>query len=262
MNAVNLMKAKPEGRQPGIQVIARAAAILRALSSYPDGMSLSAIAQAVALPRSTVQRIVTALETENMVESLGPSGGFRLGPALGQLIRKVQVDIITRIRGFLTELSRKLDESVCLVNLAGDKVYVVDCVISERQLRVVFPVGVDVSALHTAGGRVLLAELDEEELKALVPESPALLPPSSKSREAFLAELSRIKQSGFAWEVEEHVEGIASFAVALHTHIGNYAISVIAPATRATKNAAHYGEALRTCRAAIERQIGRFFRPE
>ena len=49
----------------GIQVIARAAAVLRALENEPAGLSLGKIAQRVDLSRSTVQRIVDALAAVN-----------------------------------------------------------------------------------------------------------------------------------------------------------------------------------------------------
>src|SRR3954468_7127171 len=96
---------KDAGGLPTIQVISRAAEIMRALSETPQGMSLSAIAAVVGLPKSTVQRIVAALQEEQLVEFLGPSAGFRLGPALGQLIHKTQSDIISSIRAILAELS-------------------------------------------------------------------------------------------------------------------------------------------------------------
>ena len=50
-----------------VQVIARAATILRALEEENAGLSLGQIAQRVNLARSTVQRIVAALETEKLV---------------------------------------------------------------------------------------------------------------------------------------------------------------------------------------------------
>jgi len=50
-----------------VQVIARAATILRALEEENSGLSLGQIAQRVNLARSTVQRIVAALETEKLV---------------------------------------------------------------------------------------------------------------------------------------------------------------------------------------------------
>src|SRR5690606_8018256 len=84
-----------EDSRQGIQVIARAAAITRALSRSPQGLSLAAIAQEVNLPRSTVQRIVNALQDEYIVEPIGPGGGFRLGPAIGRLLYQTQTDIIS-----------------------------------------------------------------------------------------------------------------------------------------------------------------------
>ena len=44
----------------GVQVIARAASVLRALEGKPEGLSLAQIAREVGLARSTVQRIVAA----------------------------------------------------------------------------------------------------------------------------------------------------------------------------------------------------------
>src|ERR1700758_5148397 len=66
----------------GIQVIARAAAILRVLEGRPDGLSLGQIAKAAGLARSTVQRIVAALAMENFVTTTGTSSGVRIGSGL------------------------------------------------------------------------------------------------------------------------------------------------------------------------------------
>ena len=57
-----------------VQVIARAAAILRALEEQPAGLSLGQIAQRVDLARSTVQRIVAALAAEKLLIAASPTG--------------------------------------------------------------------------------------------------------------------------------------------------------------------------------------------
>jgi predicted ArsR family transcriptional regulator len=59
----------------GVQAIARAASVLRALGARGQGMSLSEIAAAVDLPRSTVQRLVQALQQERLVETGTPGAG-------------------------------------------------------------------------------------------------------------------------------------------------------------------------------------------
>src|ERR1700721_234349 len=68
-----------------IQVIARAAAILRALEHEPEGLSLAQIAQRVKLARSTVQRIVAALAAEKLLIAASPNARVRLGPTILRL---------------------------------------------------------------------------------------------------------------------------------------------------------------------------------
>ena len=65
-----------------VQVISRAAEILRLLAQETGGLSLGQIATRVDLPRSTVQRIVSALSTEGFVSAEKGNGGIRLGPEI------------------------------------------------------------------------------------------------------------------------------------------------------------------------------------
>src|SRR5271154_7393626 len=76
-------KTQPHGQpQSQVQVIARAAAILRALEDEAAGLSLGQIAQRVNLARSTVQRIVAALEAEKFLIAASPTGRGRLRPTI------------------------------------------------------------------------------------------------------------------------------------------------------------------------------------
>lgn len=246
-----------ESKQSGIQVIARAAAILRALGNNAGGLSLSAIAQIVTLPRSTVHRIIVALEEEHLVESIGPSGGFRLGHAFGQLIHQTQADIISSVREYLNNLSTQVRESVCLATLAGDKVNVVDCIIFERQLRVVFSVGIEAPAYATAAGKIMLSAFSDEALQAILPKKLPVLTENTLSRAQLVTQLKEVRSSAVAVDEQEHLEGVCTFAVALETYLGNYSISIIAPSIRASRNGDAYKEALMDCKYDIEKKIGR-----
>src|SRR5215467_15564733 len=87
-----------------VQVIARAAAILRALEDESLGLSLGQIAQRVNLARSTVQRIVAALQAEKLVIAATPNGRVRLGPAILRLAASVRSDFVTLARPLLERL--------------------------------------------------------------------------------------------------------------------------------------------------------------
>lgn len=243
-------------RQGGIQVIARAAHIMRALGNNPQGLSLAAIAQEVKLPRSTVQRIINALAEELLVEQAGPAGGVRLGPALGQLINQTQTDILSLTRPYLQRLSDQLQESVSLCSLAGDRIYVIDRIVAERELRVVFPIGVYAPLYATAAGKVLLSEMAEGDLRHMLPETLPILTPSTPTMEQLLEQLEAIHEDGFASDRDELIEGIGSCAVALDTYLGVYALCVIAPSTRLEKGKERICQALLQCKHEIERAIG------
>src|ERR1700744_485250 len=109
-----------EDDRGGIQSIARAASVLRALGATQQGMSLAAIAVAVGLPRSTVQRLVHALQQERLVEVGGPAGpGVRLGPALAELAGAIRVDVVRLARPHLQLLFDTLRETVDISQARG-----------------------------------------------------------------------------------------------------------------------------------------------
>ena len=245
------------GKAGGIQVIARAASIMRALGSHPHGLSLAAIAQVVGLPRSTVQRIIYALEEEFLVEALGPSGGFRLGPALGQLINQAQTDILSLVKPYLRSLAEDLGESVCLASLAGDKIYVLDRIVSERELRVVFPIGIHVPAAATTAGKVLLAALPEESLQTALAKQLPVYTPNTLGRQDLIKQLKEVRVSGLASDIDEHIDGACSFATLLDTYLGYYSLAVVTPTARARLQSDAIKESLLLSKQNIERAIGR-----
>lgn len=248
MSSMNVTDEAPDaGRQSGIQVIARSAAIMRALGENPQGLSLAAIAQRVDLPRSTVQRIINALQEELLVEPLGPGGGFRLGPALGNLINKSQCDIITHTRPLLVELSDQLGETVCLCRRSYDQVQIIERVVAERELRVVLPIGAHGPAVRTAAGLVLLALEPEACVAQLLQHAD----PQT------LARLAEVRTQGWACGFDEVVPGISSCARVADTYMGLFAVAVVSPSVRAREHQEKFLKALQACTDSIERAIGR-----
>ena len=100
------MKIVDTNEKSQVQVIARAAAILRALENENAGLSLGQIAQRVDLARSTVQRIIAALEVEKLVIAASPNGKMRLGPTILRLAASVRTDFASLARPFLVDAQR------------------------------------------------------------------------------------------------------------------------------------------------------------
>ena len=151
-----------------VQVIARAATILRALEEENAGLSLGQIAQRVKLARSTVQRIVAALETESLVIAATPNGRVRLGPAILRLAASVRSDFIAAARPFLERLSGELQETVDLSVVKKDHLVFIDQVIAPQRLRTVSAVGETFPLYCTANGKAYLAQLSEAGIEKLI----------------------------------------------------------------------------------------------
>jgi len=223
------------GDHGGIQVIARAATILRALENSPGGLGLGAISRLVGLPRSTVQRIVAALEAEGFVESGGPDG-VRLGPGLFSLAATIQPALADMIRPLMEDLSRTLRETVVLARMRGREITVVDQVIAERELRFRSRSGAVFPLSCTAGGKALLAEMTNQEVSRLLgPELPRLTPTSPSDLPSLLAELAQVRRTGLAYDQETHGVGLCAVAVSIQprdTRDWTHAVSVVVPTAR------------------------------
>jgi DNA-binding IclR family transcriptional regulator len=222
----------------GIQVINRAARILRALRDEPEGLSLGQIARRVDLPRSTVQRIVGALVSERLLMAVSPNGRVRLGTEILALAASLKTNVVELAHPLLKELSSATGETVDLSLLRQEHLVFVDQVIGTQRLRAVSAVGETFPLVTTANGKASLAALDPERFKAeylqLVTKECAR---SGKSLKAFLDEIAEIRRTGVAVDLEEHSEGIAAVGTAFTDSSGMvYAISVPSPANRFAQN--------------------------
>lgn len=237
-----------------VQVIARAASILRALEDENTGLSLGQIAQRVNLARSTVQRIVAALENEKLVIAATPNGRVRLGPTILRLAASVRSDFIALARPHLEKLSADLQETVDLATVKKDHLVFIDQVIGSHRLRTVSAVGETFPLYCTANGKAYLAQLTDAAIEALIGKTFAARTPHTITRlDALIADLKSARASGVAYDREEHASGICAAGVALHDPLGNVvAVSVPVPTQRFTGREREIAERLLATKRALE----------
>jgi DNA-binding IclR family transcriptional regulator len=246
----------PNGKNQ-IQVIGRAAAILRALENQPLGLSLGQLAQRVALARSTVQRIVAALEEEKFVIAASPTGRVRLGPTIQRLAMSVGADFVSAARPFLVKLSQELNETVDLATVRDDHMVFVDQVIGPQRLRAVSAVG-DAFPLHcTANGKAYLAALSDDDVARLIGKSYEQRTPKTITRlNDLLKDLKAARKSGIALDREEHTLGICAAGIVMTDFTGNHvAISVPVPAQRFAEQQARIAKSLLATKRALSEQL-------
>lgn len=238
----------------GIQVIARAAAILRALEDEPDGLSLGQLAQRVKLARSTVQRIVGALAAEHLLIAASPTAGVKLGPALVRLASSANVELDQLVRPALVKLSRSLKETVDLSQLKGNGAVFIDQVPGEHRLRAVSGIGESFPLHCTANGKALLSLLSQEKRSALIGKSPrAYTDHTLTNLDELNREIEECRRTQIAFDREEHTEGIAAVGTAFLDPLGRpLAISIPVPTTRFNRLESKLVTELRRTRREIE----------
>ncbi len=241
-----------------VQVISRAANILRALKDHPQGLSLSKIAKEVGLARSTVQRIVATLEQEKFVAAVSSDEGFRLGPELAMLGAAVQSDLREEIRPFLIQLSRQVNETVDLSVLDNGKVLFVDQIIAPHPLQATSQPGASFPLHCTANGKAILASLPIAEVERLLPEElPRYNDHTITSRFELLQELEVVRKEGVAFAKEEHIQGICAVGAVISDQMGNLrAISIPLPSTRFFGKEEKLATALRNTCQTINQHLG------
>ena len=227
-------KRGPPRQRPGLQVIARAAAVLRVLEDEPEGLSLAQIADRVALARSTVQRIVGALADEQLLIAASPVSGVKLGPALIRLASAANIDVEQLVRPTLVALSQALKETVDLSVLKASSAVFIDQIPGAHRLRAVSAIGESFPLHCTANGKALLALLPEGEWTRHLPRTlPRLTESTITDVAALERELAKYRDAQVAFDHEEHTEGISAVGCAFRDPYGRaLAISVPVPTTR------------------------------
>lgn len=213
----------------GIQVVARAAAILRVLGADDTGLSLGQIATRVGLPRSTVQRITGALQQEGLV-SAASGKGLRIGPAIHALAGHGRVAMIDLVRPFLTDLSHRSGETVDLAMVSRRHLLFLDQFPGRHRLRAMSAVGETFPLTTTANGRACLALMADDDVSTLVRAEAG---DDEGVQDAAWAAVRDARATGVAWDLDEHTVGVSAVGTAFLGADGEvYAISIPAPSDR------------------------------
>ena len=205
------MNVEETHKNNGIQVISRAADILRALGANSGGLSLGQIARKVNLPRSTVQRIVSALIHEGLAASDGSSGGIRLGDEIRVLANAPAFDLREHFRPLLEQIAAATSETVDLAVLEGPHMRFIDQIEGRQRLRTVSTIGDRFPLTTTANGKAALAELSETSARGLI----AVELGSDDGFDVLMGELGRIRGGELATDLGEHSEEICALGFAV-----------------------------------------------
>jgi IclR family acetate operon transcriptional repressor len=208
---------------PGTQAVLRAVHLLKAFGPAQGELTLADLVRAVGLNKTTTYRLLTALEAEGLVQRSPGGEGYRLGPELLALGSRAlgASDLRHAGRGELSALAQATRETASLEVLVGAHALILDEAMGGHVVGTTPSVGTRWPAHATATGKVLLAELLEDELQALLGETlSALTPRTITDPIALRRELGRIRERGYATNNEELEPGYTAVAVPIRAQGG------------------------------------------
>lgn len=218
-----------------IQSVARGLKIMEMLAASTDTVSVTELADALGIDKSSASRLVQTLANHGYAEQDPQSRRYRLGPQVVRLSRSLLTRMPLRNEAdpFLHNLVNRTGECAHLAILAQNQALYIDQVESPASLRVTTGVGT-LAPLHcTALGKSLLAFSAE----AVFPsEMRAFTPRTITDVETLRHHLEQVRQQGYAVDDEEYDFGVRCVAAPVFDYRGKAvgAIGVSGPAGRMT----------------------------
>ncbi|BBX90710.1 IclR family transcriptional regulator [Mycolicibacterium boenickei] len=230
-----------------MSVLTRATQILNVLAETGCGLSVRELAEATGLPKSTVHRVLQELAACQYVVSNGRVDGYRLGPGVLKLGLNSRRQFVAPMRRALIALARAVNENVDLAILSGGEMLIIEQITATNAIPTMTVVG-RTFALHASSiGKALLSQIPPAQARQLLGDNlEAFTPNTITDIDAVLRELIEVRNTGIAFDREEHDLGICAVAIALpHPEGIPQAITIVAPTQRFVRREAAYVAALR-----------------
>lgn len=212
--------------------------LLEFLAASSGPATLQDVTDAVKLAKPTAYRLLQTLHGLGYVSRPVGSRSYLVGPRAARLAcADPQMVLKSRARPLLRRLHEEFNETVNLGILSGSQVLYLDYLETTQPLRYIVTPDRHDPWYCTALGRAAAAQLADPELQRLI--SATRLRPITKAtvrtRAALHRVIERVREEGYAHEIEESVEGVCCLAVGL-APIGfpQAAISVALPVKRLT----------------------------
>jgi IclR family acetate operon transcriptional repressor len=238
--------------------------VLEHLAANRGLHSLNDIQEALGYPRSSLYVLLRTLTEMNWLATDVTGTLYQIG-FKPLLVGTAYIDsdpMIAAARPALDWIAEQTTETIHLARLAGgDVIYLATCD-SQHTLRAFSRVGRKLPAYATSLGKALLAERDDDAVRALVPaEMTAMTSHTLSSIDALQKDLQLTRKRGYALDKEENTVGLQCVAVAIRNQKpAREAISCSVPRARMTKQRiGEIAEILQEGRARVEAATANLF---
>lgn len=231
------MSNNPATRRTGnVQSVDRAIRVLEVLAQ--DGeCGVTQLAAQLGVHKSTAFRLLSALESGDLVEQHAERGKYRLGVGILRLAgaTTARLDVVQEARPLARELARELEETVNIAVLHEDAALYLDQLTGSSVLPSHNWVGQRIPLHATSNGKVLLSGLSPEEIRRVVGRRlRAYTPATVTNLRTLVGQVEQVRTDGHAVVVDELEIGLTAVAAPLRNAHGDViaSLSVSGPSFR------------------------------
>jgi len=205
-----------------VQSLERGLSVLRCFSADHPALTLSEVARLTGLTRATARRLLLTFERLGYMRNDGRL--FELTPAVLDLgyayISSCKLPDL--VQPDMEALSERCNESVSATVLDGDEIVYIARVPTKRIMTIALSLGSRLPAAITSMGRVLLADLPEDELRARLNamDVPKRTVHTEVDPIKLASLIGQVRSQGWALVDQELEEGVRSVAAPLRDRTG------------------------------------------
>jgi IclR family acetate operon transcriptional repressor len=246
----------------GMSVLQNGLAVLRAFTVDEPLLGVSEIAARVGLHKSTVSRILSTLELEDLVERDTTTRRFRLGLGVIAMAGPLLADLDVRRVAYpvLRDLSRRTGETAALMIWDGDEAVCVEQVASAREVKHTTALGTRYRTAASSSVQVFLARAEPVVVRSLLVKGAIDLPGLTEAAlEAYLERLRDVRERGVAVNYGETSLEEVGVAAPVCDHRGEPIAAVLLSAPRFRISAEQLPvlvEAVGTAAASVTSRLG------
>lgn len=178
--------------------------------------TLAQLARETGIAKSTLHRVCSMMFERGWIARDARTGYIELGPRVAWLARGAPVSPLTAgFHGVARRLVGRHNETACLIVLDGrDSVFIAKEE-TTHPVRLVTAIGSRLPAFAAASGRVMLADLPQEEVSALYDGCELETPTGRRLRglEELMQILREARRRGYAENIDETALGLHCLAV-------------------------------------------------
>jgi DNA-binding IclR family transcriptional regulator len=248
---------------PSIQSLDRGLQILETIGQSETAVSLGHLAAVLGIDRSSAFRLANTLKRRGFLTNPSAGKDYILGPSVWRLSRQYDWSkmLATVAHDRLKFLATATNETAHLAVREGRKALFIDHAATRHIIAISGQTGELVPLYCTSHGKALLADFDEQSLKALFGPKPlkAWTPNTILSPSRLAEQCAEIRVRGYATDESEYLEGVRCIAAPIRDREGLViaSIGISAPVARfPAEREAEFAEHVTTVAARIGELIG------